>query len=72
MTVIEEIVETARGLSAAGKRSHEVIEAVRDLGHAAGFTVIGETITNGRLGFDFYNGEAVGFDGTEWHYKRVC
>lgn len=71
MTVIEEIVEKARGLSAAGMRPHEVIEAVLDLGHAAGFTVIGETIRNGRLGFDFHNGEGVEFDGTDWHYKRV-
>jgi hypothetical protein len=40
MTVIEDIVDKARGLAAAGKRPHEVIEAVLDLGQAAGFTVI--------------------------------
>lgn len=71
MTVVEEIAEKARGLSAAGRKPDEVIDAVLNLGHAAGFVIIGETIRNGRRALDFHNGEVIEFDGTEWHYKRV-
>jgi hypothetical protein len=71
MTAVEEIARTAQGLSAAGGKPHEVIEAVFDLGRGAGFLVIGETIRDGRLALDFHNGEIIEFDGTDWHYERV-
>jgi len=71
MTAVEEIAEKARRLSAAGRKRDEVIDAMLELGHAAGFVVIGETIRDGRLALDFHNGEVIEFDGTDWHYKRV-
>lgn len=71
MTAVEDIAAKARELTASGKKAHEVVEAVLDLGHAAGFAAINETMTTKRLVLDFHNGELIEFDGKEWRYRRA-
>jgi hypothetical protein len=59
----------------AMKRRRESLEKIRDYiidtGHNNGFQEIGEPSAPNVAEFTFANGEAIYFDGTDWHHKKA-
>jgi hypothetical protein len=59
----------------AMKRRRESLEKIRnyiiDTGHDSGFQEIGEPGVPNVAEFTFANGEAIYFDGVDWHHKKA-